>query len=189
MLKQQQTIKREVTFTGIGIHTGHKVTMTWRPAPVDHGIKFVRADLETKPVIEPRIANIGDVTRWTTIGSNGAVIHTVEHVLATLTGYGIDNVLIELNANEPPIGDGSSLPYVRMVKEAGIQPQEGKREIFQPREPVHVELGESLAVVLPSDQLRISCTIHYGKPGLDAQFLSLAIDPETFETQIAPART
>ena len=189
MLKQQQTIKREVTFTGIGIHTGHKVTMTWRPAPVDHGIKFVRADLETKPVIEPRIANIGDVTRWTTIGSNGAVIHTVEHVLATLTGYGIDNVLIELNANEPPIGDGSSLPYVRMVKEAGIQPQEGKREIFQPREAVHVELGESLAVVLPSDQLRISCTIHYGKPGLDAQFLSLAIDPETFETQIAPART
>jgi UDP-3-O-[3-hydroxymyristoyl] N-acetylglucosamine deacetylase/3-hydroxyacyl-[acyl-carrier-protein] dehydratase len=189
MFKQQQTIKRAVSFSGIGIHTGSKVEMTWKPAPMDHGIKFVRLDLESKPVIEPLIRNVGDTTRWTTIGSDGAVIHTVEHVLATLNGYGIDNLLIELDGNEPPVGDGSSKPFVQMVKQAGIQPQEGKRDIFQPREIVHVEVGDSLAVVLPSDQLRISCTIHYGKPGLDAQFLSLAIEPETFETQIAPART
>ena len=189
MLKQQQTIKHAVSFTGIGIHTGNKVSMTWKPAAVDHGIKFVRTDLDGKPVIEPLIRNIGDTTRWTTVGNNGTVIHTVEHVLATLTGYGIDNVLIELDGNEPPVGDGSSKPFVKMVKEAGIQPQEGKREIFQPREIVHVEVGDSLAVVLPSDQLRVSCTIQFGKPGLDAQFLSLAIEPETFETQISPART
>jgi UDP-3-O-[3-hydroxymyristoyl] N-acetylglucosamine deacetylase / 3-hydroxyacyl-[acyl-carrier-protein] dehydratase len=189
MLKQQQTIKHAVSFSGIGIHTGGKVNMTWKPAPVDHGIKFVRTDLDGKPVIEPLIKNIGDTTRWTTIGSDGAVIHTVEHVLSTLTGFGIDNILIELDGNEPPVGDGSSKPFVKMVREAGIQPQEGKREVFQPREVVHVEIGDSLAVVLPSDQLRISCTIHFGKPGLDAQFLSLAIEPETFETQISPART
>jgi UDP-3-O-[3-hydroxymyristoyl] N-acetylglucosamine deacetylase / 3-hydroxyacyl-[acyl-carrier-protein] dehydratase len=189
MLKQQQTIKHAVSFSGIGIHTGNKVHMHWKPAAVDHGIKFVRTDLDGKPVIEPNIRNIGDTTRWTTIGNNGAVIHTVEHVLATLTGYGIDNVLIELDGNEPPVGDGSSKPFVKMVKDAGIQPQEGKREIFQPREVVHVEVGDSLAIVLPSDQLRISCTIHFGKPGLDAQFLSLAVEPETFETQISPART
>ncbi|HUJ09117.1 MAG TPA: bifunctional UDP-3-O-[3-hydroxymyristoyl] N-acetylglucosamine deacetylase/3-hydroxyacyl-ACP dehydratase [Verrucomicrobiae bacterium] len=189
MVKQQQTIKRPVSFSGIGIHTGSNVNMMWKPAPVDHGIKFVRVDLDGKPVIEPLIANIRDVTRWTTIGSNGTVIHTVEHVLATLNGYGIDNLIIELDANEPPVGDGSSLPFVQMVKQAGIQPQEGKREIFCPQETVHIEVGESLAVVVPSDELRISCTIHYGKPGLDAQFLSLAIEPETFETQISPART
>jgi UDP-3-O-[3-hydroxymyristoyl] N-acetylglucosamine deacetylase/3-hydroxyacyl-[acyl-carrier-protein] dehydratase len=189
MLKQQQTIKRPVSFSGIGIHTGNKVHMHWKPAPVDHGIKFVRTDLDGKPVIEPNIRNIGDTTRWTTIGNGGAVIHTVEHVLATLNGYGIDNLLVELDGNEPPVGDGSSLPFVKMVKEAGIQPQEGKREIFQPREVVHVEVGDSLAIVLPSDQLRITCTIHFGKPGLDAQFLSLAIEPETFESQISPART
>jgi UDP-3-O-[3-hydroxymyristoyl] N-acetylglucosamine deacetylase/3-hydroxyacyl-[acyl-carrier-protein] dehydratase len=189
MVKQQQTIKRPVSFSGIGIHTGSTVNMTWKPAPVDHGIRFVRVDLEGKPVIEPHISNIRDVTRWTTIGSNGTVIHTVEHVLATLNGYGIDNLIIELDANEPPVGDGSSLPFVQMVKQAGIQPQEGKREIFRPQEMVHIEVGESLAVVVPSDELRISCTIHYGKPGLDAQFLSLAIEPETFETQISPART
>lgn len=189
MLKQQQTIKRSVSFSGVGIHTGCKVNMTWRPAPIDHGIKFVRVDLDGNPVVEPHIRNVGDVTRWTSIGSNGARIHTVEHVLATLNGYGIDNLIIELDANEPPVGDGSAKPFVQMLKQAGIQPQEGKREIFQPREILHVEVGESFAIVLPSDQLRISCTIHFGKPGLDAQFLSLAVQPETFETQISPART
>src|ERR1043166_815838 len=105
MLKQQQTIKRAVSFSGPGIHTGNKVSMTWKPAPVDRGIKFVRVDLEGKPEIEPHIRNLSDTTRWTTIGSNGAVIHTVEHVLATLTGYGIDNVLIELDGNEPPVNE------------------------------------------------------------------------------------
>jgi UDP-3-O-[3-hydroxymyristoyl] N-acetylglucosamine deacetylase / 3-hydroxyacyl-[acyl-carrier-protein] dehydratase len=189
MLKQQQTIKHPVSFSGIGIHTGSQVNMTWKPAPLDHGIKFVRTDLEGRPEIDPNIRNVGDTTRWTTIGTNGTVIHTVEHVLATLNGYGIDNLIIELDGNEPPVGDGSALPYVKLVKDAGIQPQEGKREIFRPQETVHVEVGDSLAVVVPSDTLRISCTIHYGKPGLDAQFLSLAIEPETFETQISPART
>ena len=189
MFKLQQTIKRSVSFSGTGIHTGAKVTMTWKPAPVDHGIKFIRVDLDSKPVIEPHIRNIGDVTRWTTITGDGAVIHTVEHVLATLNGFGIDNLLIELDGNEPPVGDGSAKAFVKMAKEAGIQPQEGKREVFQPREIVHVAVGDSLAVVLPSDQLRISCTIQYGKPGLDAQFLSLAVEPETFESQLATART
>src|ERR1041384_7302781 len=100
MLKQQQTLKRAVSLSGTGIHTGNKVTMTWKPAPVDHGIKFVRVDLEGKPIVEPLIANLGDTTRWTTIGNNGAVVHTVEHVLATLNGYGIDNLLVELDGNE-----------------------------------------------------------------------------------------
>ena len=189
MFKQQQTIKRPVTFTGTGIHTGNKVNMTWKPAPVDHGIKFVRVDLDSRPVIEPHIRNVGDTSRWTTIGSNGTVIHTVEHVLAALTGSGVDNLLIELDGNEPPVGDGSAKPFVELLKEAGIQPQEGKREVFQPQEIIHVEVGESFAIILPSEQLRVSCTIHFGKPGLDAQYLSLAIEPETFATQLAGART
>jgi UDP-3-O-[3-hydroxymyristoyl] N-acetylglucosamine deacetylase/3-hydroxyacyl-[acyl-carrier-protein] dehydratase len=189
MLKQQQTIKREVSFSGIGIHTGHTVHMTWKPAPLNHGIQFVRLDLDGHPAVTPHIDQVGDTTRWTTIGRDQAAIHTVEHVLATLNGFGIDNIVIELDANEPPVADGSSRAFVELLKQAGIQPQEGKREIFQPREPIHVEIGESMAVVLPSDQLRVSCTIHYGKPGLDAQFLSLAIEPESFESQISPART
>jgi UDP-3-O-[3-hydroxymyristoyl] N-acetylglucosamine deacetylase/3-hydroxyacyl-[acyl-carrier-protein] dehydratase len=189
MFKQQQTLKRTVSMTGTGVHTGNKVTMTWKPAPVDHGIQFVRVDLDSKPILEPLVANVGDTARWTTITSGSTVIHTVEHVLATLSGCGIDNVLIELDANETPVGDGSALPLLKLVEQAGIQPQEGQREVFQPKEVIHVEVGDSLAIVLPSDHLRISCTIQFGKPGLDAQFLSLAIEPETFQKQIAPART
>lgn len=189
MVKQQQTIKRAVSFSGIGIHTGNKVSMTWKPAPVDHGIKFVRADLESRTVVEPLAANLGDVTRWTTIQSGNVAVHTVEHVLAALNAFGVDNVLIELDGNEPPVGDGSSKRFVEMIHEAGIQPQEGKCEPFSPQQPLYVEKDGALAIVLPSDHLQVSCTIHYGKPGLDAQYLSLAITPETFETQLSGART
>jgi UDP-3-O-[3-hydroxymyristoyl] N-acetylglucosamine deacetylase/3-hydroxyacyl-[acyl-carrier-protein] dehydratase len=189
MFKQQQTIKRSVSFSGIGIHTGNKVGMTWKPAPVDHGIKFVRTDLESRPVIEPLSRNLGDVTRWTTIQSGNVVVHTVEHVLAALSAFGIDNILIELDGNEPPVADGSSKRFVEMIHEAGIQSQEGKREVFVPKQPIYVEVGDALAMVLPSEYLRVSCTIQYGKVGLDAQHLSLAVTPETFESQIAPART
>jgi len=163
--------------------------MTWRPAEVDHGIKFVRTDLDGHPSVEAKIQNVVDVTRWTTIGTNGVVIHTVEHVLAALSSFGVNNLIIELDTDEPPVGDGSSKPFVALLKDAGIQPQEGKVETFKPKEVVRVESGESFAVVLPSDHLRISCTIHFGKPGLDAQFLDLQIEPETFERQLSGART
>ncbi len=147
MLKQQQTIKHPVSFSGIGIHTGSQVNMTWKPAPLDHGIKFVRVDLEGRPEIDPNIRNYRrHDARGRPSETNGTVIHTVEHVLATLNGYGIDNLIIELDGSEPPVGDGSALPYVKLVKQAGIQPQEGKREIFRPQEMVHVEVGDSLAV-------------------------------------------
>lgn len=189
MVKQQQTIKRTVSFSGVGIHTGNKVTMTWKPAPVDHGIKFVRTDLDSRPTVEPLTTNLGDVTRWTTIQSGNVVIHTVEHVLAALSAFGIDNVVVELDGNEPPVADGSAKRFVEMIHDAGTQPQEGKREAFAPQQPLYVEKDGALAIVLPNDHLRISCTIHYGKPGLDAQYLSLAVTPETFETQVAPART
>jgi len=189
MVKQQQTLKRAVSFSGVGIHTGNKVNMTWKPAPVDHGIKFVRADLERRPAVEPLAANLGDVTRWTTIQSGNVVVHTVEHVLAALSAFGIDNLLIELDGNEPPVADGSAKEFVRMIQEAGIQPQEGQRTVFAPQQPLYVQNNGALAIVLPCDHLQISCTIHYGKPGLDAQYFSLPITPESFETQVAGART
>jgi UDP-3-O-[3-hydroxymyristoyl] N-acetylglucosamine deacetylase/3-hydroxyacyl-[acyl-carrier-protein] dehydratase len=185
----QHTIKKAVTFSGIGIHTGETVTMAWKPAPPHHGIKFVRTDLDSKPVIEPWVDNVRDVTRWTTIGGNGAVVHTVEHVLAVLHAFRIDNLLIELDASEPPIGDGSARPFVKLLKDAGIEKQDAPRTVFAPRQIAHVQGGDSLAVVIPSDELRISCTIHFGKKGLDSQFLSVVVSPDTFEREIAPART
>jgi len=129
MLKQQQTIKRRVILGHWHPH-GIQRHDDVEPAPVDHGIKFVRVDLDSKPEIEPHIRNIGDTTRWTTIGTNGTVIHTVEHVLATLNGYGIDNLIIELDANEPPVGDGSALPYVKLVKQAASSRRKASARSF-----------------------------------------------------------
>jgi len=95
------------------------------------------------------------VTRWTTISQNGVVVHTVEHVLSALHGLGVDNLLIELDGSETPVGDGSALPWVRLIEEAGLQPQEGVREVYQPREMLQAQLGDSLAVVLPAGSLAV----------------------------------
>src|SRR3984957_10971552 len=119
----QQTISRAVTFSGIGLHSGNRVNMTFLPAPPDTGIRFRRVDLEGKPEIEARVENVIETNRSTTIGKGNVKVHTVEHVLATFSGYGIDNAIVELDANEPPIGDGSSREYCKMIEAAGLTPQ------------------------------------------------------------------
>jgi UDP-3-O-[3-hydroxymyristoyl] N-acetylglucosamine deacetylase/3-hydroxyacyl-[acyl-carrier-protein] dehydratase len=192
MASQQHTIKRAVSLAGLALHTGQQCKMTWKPAPPNHGIKFVRTDLDGYPVVEPLVTNVEDVTRWTTIASNHVKIHTVEHVLSTLAAFGVDNLIIELDASEPPVGDGSARPYVGMLKEAGLQPQDASREVYVPQAAVEVRVRDSFMALVPtpaSDGLQVSCTIAFGKPGLDCQFFHVAVDGETFEEQIAPART
>src|SRR5215471_8244756 len=120
---QQQTINRPSSFAGVGLHGGQQVTMTFLPAPADTGIKFRRVDLEGKPEIEARVENVVENNRSTTLAKGNTRIHTVEHVLATFAGYGIDNAIVELDANEPPIGDGSAREYCKLVQSAGVVPQ------------------------------------------------------------------
>src|SRR5580698_11661264 len=107
-VSQQQTISRAANFSGVGLHSGNRVNMTFLPAPPDTGVRFRRVDLEGKPEIEARVENVVETNRSTTLGKGNTKIHTVEHVLATLAGYGIDNAIVELDANEPPIADGSA---------------------------------------------------------------------------------
>src|SRR5579883_1029941 len=125
---QQQTISRPATFSGIGLHSGNRVNMTFLPAPPNTGIRFRRVDLEGKPEIEARVENVIETNRSTTLGKGNVKVHTVEHVLATFAGYGIDNAIVELDANEPPIGDGSSREYCKMVEAAGLATQAEKRD-------------------------------------------------------------
>src|SRR5213078_4820753 len=110
---QQQTLRETVNFEGLGLHSGNRVSMTFLPAPTNTGIRFRRVDLEGKPEIEARVENVSDTTRSTTLSKGNIRIHTVEHVMATFAGYGIDNVIVELDANEPPIADGNALASVR----------------------------------------------------------------------------
>src|SRR3984893_5702943 len=120
----QHTLGKTAGFSGTSLHTGEKVSLKLHPAPVDHGIKFKRKDLPDEPTIDARIDNLKMVERATTIGEGSVRVHTVEHVLSALSAMGVDNATIEMDANEPPIGDGSAQPYVDLFKRAGLAPQE-----------------------------------------------------------------
>jgi UDP-3-O-[3-hydroxymyristoyl] N-acetylglucosamine deacetylase/3-hydroxyacyl-[acyl-carrier-protein] dehydratase len=159
------------------------------PAPVDHGIKFKRKDLQDEPTIDARIDNLKTVERATTIGEGPMRVHTVEHVLAALSAMGVDNAIVEMDANEPPIGDGSAQPYVDLIKKAGMTVQEEPRKFFDVREPMYVESKTgALLVLLPDEKFRISCT-QAGPDNRFAQYLSTEVTPTVFEREIAPART
>src|SRR4030088_3608199 len=185
----QHTVGKPAGFSGTSLHTGEKVPHKLQPAPVDHGIKFRRKDLQDEPTIDAKIDNLKTVERATTIGEGSIRVHTIEHVLSSLAAMGVDNAIVEMDANEPPIGDGSARPYVELIKKAGIASQETPRRVFDVREPIHVETKSgSLLVVLPDPKFRISCT-QAGPNGQFTQFLSTEITPAIYEREIAPART
>src|SRR5436305_4782971 len=185
----QQTLAKAAGFSGTALHTGEKVSLKLQPAPADHGIKFKRKDLADEPIVEAKIDNLKTVERATTIGEGSIRVHTVEHVLSALAGLGVDNAVVEMDANEPPICDGSALPYVEAIRKAGVVPQETPRLLFHVREPISIETASgSLLVLLPDDEFRISCT-QAGPENRFTQFMSTEVTPAIFEREIAPART
>ncbi len=185
---KQRSLAREVTIQGNALHTGEPVTLTLKPAPVDHGVVFRRVDLNGSPEIRPRVDQVTDLVRATTIQEGHAKIHTVEHVLSALHGCGIDNVIIEMNASEPPILDGSAKPFVDLIMQGDPVEQEKDREYFVLEEAVSVQKGNSSIIAIPYDGLKISCTSADDR-GIHTQHLSLTIDPDVYMTQVAAART
>jgi UDP-3-O-[3-hydroxymyristoyl] N-acetylglucosamine deacetylase/3-hydroxyacyl-[acyl-carrier-protein] dehydratase len=185
---KQRTLARDVSIQGSALHTGESVTLTIKPAPVDHGIVFKRIDLSGAPELRPRIDQVTDLVRATTIQVGHAKIHTVEHVLSALHGCGVDNVIIEMNASEPPILDGSAKPYVDLLMQGEPVEQDKEREYFVLEEAVSVQRGNSSIIALPHDGLKITCTSADDR-GIHTQHLTLTIDPDVFMTQVAAART
>jgi UDP-3-O-[3-hydroxymyristoyl] N-acetylglucosamine deacetylase/3-hydroxyacyl-[acyl-carrier-protein] dehydratase len=185
---QQQTLNRPSSYSGVGLHSGNRVTMTFLPAPPNTGIRFRRVDLEGKPEIEARVENVVENNRSTTLAKGNTRVHTVEHVLATFAGFGIDNAVIELDANEPPIADGSAREYCKMVQSGGIVPQDERREAYVVTAPIELEMGETVMTLFPNDTYKISCT-SADKKGRFTQFYSLEISPQTWERELAHART
>lgn len=184
----QQTLNRPATYSGIGLHSGNRVNMTILPAPANSGVRFRRVDLDGKPEIEARIENVSETTRSTTLAKGNVKVHTVEHVLAALAGYGVDNAIVELDANEPPIADGSSREFGKIIQEAGIVPQAEKRESFTPTEPIEMQSGETVMTLFPYDGFKITCT-SADKQGRFTQFYSTDITPQTWERELSHART
>lgn len=184
----QQTLRGPASLSGVGLHSGGKVTMTFLPAPPNSGIRFCRVDLDGRPEMEARVEHVVDTTRSTTLGRGGVKVHTVEHVLAAFSGCGVDNAVVEIDAGEPPVGDGSAQPYVRMIREAGIVPQTEPRAVYRVAEPIELVAGDTSMVALPHDRLKITCT-NADRAGRYTQVHSLEITPETWATELAPART
>jgi len=185
---QQQTLSESVEFSGTGLHSGNKVTASILPAPANSGIRFRRVDLEGNPEIEANIDNVSDTTRSTTLSKGNIKLHTVEHMLSTFSGMGVDNAVVELNANEPPIGDGSAKDFCAMVNKAGLSLQAENREPLKITEPMGVQVGDSILSVFPYDGFKISCTSSDAK-GQFTQYYSTDVNPETWETEISKART
>ncbi|HVN49670.1 MAG TPA: UDP-3-O-acyl-N-acetylglucosamine deacetylase, partial [Bacteroidota bacterium] len=139
MLVQQMTIKKSVSMSGVGLHTGVQTTMTFKPAPENFGIRFRRVDLSGAPEIPADVDHVVDLKRGTTLGIGDARVHTVEHVLAAVAGMQIDNILIELNNIEPPIADGSSKPFVDMLLDAGLEDQEAPKDYLIIDQVIHYQ--------------------------------------------------
>lgn len=185
---KQRTLLREVSIKGNALHTGDAVHMTFKPAPPNHGIVFRRVDLHGHPELKPRVDQVTDLVRATTIQVGHAKLHTVEHVLSALHGCGIDNLLIDIDASEPPILDGSARPFVQMIQQGEPVEQDAEREYFALTETISVARGNSSVIALPHDGLKITCTSADDR-GIHTQHLALTIDPEVYASHIAAART
>lgn len=186
---RQRTISKPVCFSGVGIHSGEKVNLTIKPAPVNHGIKFVRTDLADKPGVSAHFNMVVDTSLATVIGYGGFIVSTIEHLMATFAGFSIDNAVVELDAYELPIMDGSAGPFISYIKAAGIEEQLGPRYFFVVKEPIELEKDGKFVGVYPASKFKITCTIYYDHPLIREQSYSIDVSDLVFEKEICRART
>ncbi len=184
----QQTLRKPARLSGAGLHSGNRVNLTLLPAPAGSGIRFRRTDLDGKPEIEALVENVADTQRSTTLAKGNIRIHTVEHVLAALSGCGVDNAIIELDASEPPIGDGSSAAINGAIEKAGLEKLDNHRELYRLTEPIELQAEDSHVAAFPHDGFKISCTSTDNKNRY-TQFFSLELTPDSWQREIACART
>ncbi|MFA5298048.1 MAG: bifunctional UDP-3-O-[3-hydroxymyristoyl] N-acetylglucosamine deacetylase/3-hydroxyacyl-ACP dehydratase [Lutibacter sp.] len=190
MRNKQKTIKNEVTLSGVGLHTGNKVTLTFKPAPINHGYIFVRTDLEGEPTVEASAEYVINTQRGTNLEKHGVFVNTSEHVLAAVVALDIDNIIIEINAPEPPIMDGSSKHFVEVLEKAEIQEQDAEREEYTVKNIISYKDEEtgSEIILMPSDHYQITAMVDFGTKVLGTQNATMNSLSE-FKTEIANART
>ncbi|WP_339881796.1 bifunctional UDP-3-O-[3-hydroxymyristoyl] N-acetylglucosamine deacetylase/3-hydroxyacyl-ACP dehydratase [Polaribacter vadi] len=190
MSKKQKTIKNAVTLSGVGLHTGNTVSMTLKPAPINHGFAFKRIDLEGSPIIEANAEYVVTTQRGTNLEKNGVQIQTSEHVLAAAVGLDIDNLLIEVDASEPPIMDGSSKYFIEALEKAGIEEQDADIEEYIVKEIISFkdDVTGSEIILMPSDEYQVTTMVDFGTKILGTQNATLDRISD-FKTEIADART
>lgn len=186
---RQTTLASVTRYSGIGLHSGRSASITLRPAPAGTGIVFARTDLPGSPRVRACTANVTGTMRATTLEDGTAKVFTVEHLLAAFAAMGVDNCLVDIDAVEPPVADGSSLPFVRLIQEVGVVEQDEPVSIFSVKETIAVRLPDKFIAIMPYDGFRISFTSVNPHPMLGVQFGDFELTPSIFETEIAPART
>jgi UDP-3-O-[3-hydroxymyristoyl] N-acetylglucosamine deacetylase len=186
---RQRTVGDIISCTGIGLHSGKKVSLTIRPAPPDSGIRFLRKDLPGHRTIKAHYENVVDTNMSTTIGNNGNKISTIEHLMAAFFGFGIDNALVEVDGPEVPIMDGSSAPFIFLLKSAGIKEQKKSKEFIVIKKGLKIQEGNRSISVKPSKELKISFTVDFHHPLINKQKYELRFSGKDFITEISRART
>ena len=189
---EQKTIKKPIELSGVGLHTGAKVKLKFKPAPANTGINFIRVDVKDSPMIKADIFSVLDQDkspRRTSVGTDSVEIHTIEHLMAALWALGIDNIITEIDKSELPGLDGSAMGFMEVLKTAGIEKQAVPKKVYQVKSPIWVEQDGAMIMVLPDNQFRISYTLNYEHPLLKSQYLSLVLDEGMFEKEIGSSRT
>ena len=189
MYFKQRTIATPVNCSGVGVHSGKKVNLTIKPAPCNHGIKFIRTDLLDCPGISAHFNMVVDTSLATVIGYEGFIVSTIEHLMASFAGLSIDNALVEIDAYEMPIMDGSAGPFTSLIKSAGIQDQDAPRYFFVVKEPIEIKKDGKMVGIYPCSSYKITCTIEYDHPLIKKQSYSVDMSDHVFEHEISRART
>jgi UDP-3-O-acyl N-acetylglucosamine deacetylase len=189
---RQKTIKKPVSIEGIGLQTGKKISVSLKPSPANSGINFIRTDLANKPLLNIQSLELGEAglnERRTTLGAGPLEIQTTEHLLGALAGLSIDNIIVEMDGVELPGLDGSAKGFLEALKTAGMVEQDAARVFFEAENPLWCADDSAFLAVFPDKDFRISYVLSYRSPAIGTQFLSLMVDGNSFEREIAPART
>jgi UDP-3-O-[3-hydroxymyristoyl] N-acetylglucosamine deacetylase len=188
--RKQRTLQRPVSYSGIGIHKGNEVHMRFCPAEPGTGICFQRTDLPDAPLIPARVGYVLDTSRSTNIGIGSVRVHTVEHVMAALRAYQIDNLIIQVSEGEPPAANGNSQAFLEMIEEAGIEEQDQETFCAKIDQPIYWSQGDIHLVALPAEEYRISYTLYYPQAqAIRSQYFSFLVESGCFKREIAPCRT
>ena len=187
--KMQHTIQKEISYSGIGLHSGKEVLMTLKPGAVNTGIIFVRTDVDGRPEIKACPENVSSTVKATTLSANGAEVFTVEHLMAALSMMEIDNIRIEMSSPEPPVTDGSAKVFCELIEESGIAEQDAERKVYALDKAFSVYDGDRYLLAMPYDSYRVSFTSINKHPMLGTQYFDIDLTTETFKKEIMAART
>jgi UDP-3-O-acyl N-acetylglucosamine deacetylase len=189
MTRSQNTIAKDAYYKGIGLHTGNLCKIVFKPAPENSGVTLVRTDLTGQPCVQALYSNVVSVIRGTTVGNDAMRVHTIEHVLSAVYALGIDNLVVELDANEPPVADGSSRVFFDALKDAGIVSQAAQKTVLESTGRIEYRSGETEISLEPAGDLTLTTVLLYKHPLMQAQEITMTIDPDRYRAEISPART